>query len=198
MVSEDVFKTAFRTHNGHYEFLVMPFGLSNAPATFQSLMNDIFRDHLRKFILVFFDDILVYSKNMTEHLHHLKLVFELLCAHQLVAKESKYVFSTRQMEYLGHVITKEGVATDPHKVKAILQWPIPTTIKQLRSLLGLTGYYRKFVQGYGAIYRPLTQLLQKDSFIWTYMATMAFKQLKHMMSQPLVLALPNFDKTFVV
>lgn len=101
------------------------------------------------------------------------------------------------MEYLGHVITKEGVATDPHKVEAILQWPVPTTIKQLRSFLGLTGYCRMFVKGYGAICRPLTQLLHKDS-IWTDTTTMAFKQLKHAMSQPPVLALPNFDKIFVV
>jgi hypothetical protein len=97
MVSEDIFKTTFRTHNGHYKFLFMPFRLSNAPTTFQSLMNDISRNYLRKFILVFLDDILVYNKDMTEHLHHLRVVFELLCPNQLIAKKSKCVFGNNQM-----------------------------------------------------------------------------------------------------
>ena len=198
MDPKDVFKTTFRTHNGHFEFLVMPFGLSNAPSTFQSLMNDIFRKHLRKFILVFFDDILIYSKNRVDHLHHLTVVFELLCANQLVARKEKCVFGSSQMEYLGHVITKEEVATDPNKVVVMMNWHIPINIKQLRGFLGLTRYYRKFVKGYGELCRPLTQLLKKGSFNWTSSSTMAFKQLKRAISKPPILALPNFDKTFVV
>jgi len=119
MTLHDVFKTAFRTHNDHYEFLVMSFGLTNPSATFQSLMNEIFRRHLRKFVLVFFNDILIYSQTMTQHLEHMHIVFELLKGHQLVAKRSKCVFGIPQVDYLGHVISKEGVATDPKKIHAI-------------------------------------------------------------------------------
>jgi hypothetical protein len=119
MTLHDVFKTAFRTHNGHYEFLVMPFELTNPSATFQSLMNEVFRRHLRKFVLVFFDDILIYSQTMTQHLEHMHTVFELLKGHQLVAKRSKCAFGIPQVEYLGHVISKERVVTDPKKIQAI-------------------------------------------------------------------------------
>ena len=125
MTSGDIFKTAFQTHNGHYEFLVMLFGLTNALATFQSLMTDVFRKHLRKFVLVFFDDILIYSQSMTDHLQHLQIVFELLQEHQLVAKHSKCAFGIPQVEYLGHVISKEGVATDPRKIQAVRDSPEP-------------------------------------------------------------------------
>jgi hypothetical protein len=127
----DVAKTAFRTHLGHYEYLVMPFGLTSAPASFQELMNSVFSEFLRRFVLVFFDDILVYSKDIAQHRKHLKLVLQVLRAHQLKAKLSKCSFATPSVDYLGHIISGEGVATDPSKISAIISWKTPTTITQL-------------------------------------------------------------------
>jgi hypothetical protein len=145
MLSTDEHKTTFKTHQGHYHFRVMPFGLCNAPATFQCVMNLVLSPCLQKSVLVFMDDILVYSPSMEMHVTHLKEVLDLLQQHQLYVKASKCSFACDSLEYLGHIISAAGVATDPHKTKAMVNWPQPTTITKLRGFLGLTGYYRKFV-----------------------------------------------------
>ena len=195
---EDIPKTAFRTHEGHYEFVVMPFGLTNAPTTFQSLMNDIFRPHLRKFALVFFDDILIYSKSWEEHLSHLQTVLTILAANHLFTKEAKCRFGVTSVDYLGHIISADGVSVDPSKIQAIEEWPIPTTHMEVRGFLGLAGYYRKFVQHFGKIVAPLHQLLTLDTLEWTDSTQDAFLNLKRALTTTPVLGLPNFTQPFVV
>jgi hypothetical protein len=184
---EDVPKTAFRTHEGHYKFLVMPFGLTNAPSTFQGLMNDLFNPFLQHFVLVFFGDILVYSRALDDHLGHLRTVLEVLQTQQLYAKESKCRFVVDEINYLRHLISTHGVRTDPSKLDAMVSWPIPTSIKSLRGFLGLTGYYIKFIRVYGVIAAPFTTLLKKNVFQWTNSAIEAFLNLKKAVTSPLVL-----------
>ncbi|KAL0533703.1 hypothetical protein IC582_027744 [Cucumis melo] len=176
----------------------MLFGLTNAPATFQALMNAIFKPFLRKLVLVFFDDILVYSKNENDHLVHLGKVLSILRKHKLYANRKKCSFAQHKIEYLGHVISGEGVEVDPEKIKSIVEWPVPTNIKEVRGFLGLTGYYRRFVQNYGTIAAPLTQLLKKGGYKWSDEAMVAFDQLKKAMMSLPVLALPNFTQPFEI
>ena len=183
-------KTAFRTHQGLYEFKVMPFGLTNAPASFQSVMNKKYSPMLWKNILVFFDEIFIYSKTLDEHVQHLLAVFNIFSKHQLFIKRSECSFAQQTLEYLGHIISATGVATNPDKVQAMMQWSVPVSLKELRGFLGLTGYYRKFIEHYGSICKPLTNLLKKGvQFHWTPTAQRAFDALKQALASALVLAL---------
>ncbi|XP_015953413.1 uncharacterized protein LOC107477848 [Arachis duranensis] len=193
---EDRHKTAFRTYQGLYEWLVMPFGLTNAPVTFQHLMNDVFRPHLRKFVLVFFDDILVYSSSWALHLQHLEMVLQILQRECLFAKLSKCLFGMAEIDYLGHTISGNGVHMEQAKVKAVSEWQQPQNLKQLREFLGLTGYYCRFIKGYATLAAPLTDLLKKDAFLWSTQASAAFQRLKDAITSQPVLALPNFELPF--
>ena len=154
-------KTAFRTRYGHYEFLVMSFGLTNAPAAFMDLMNRVFRSYVDQFVVVFIDDILVYSKSIKDHVYHLRTVLQTLREHQLYTKFSKCDFWTESVAFLGHVVTKDGIQVDPQKIEAVSEWPRPTTVTEIRSFLGLAGYYRRFVQDLSKITAPMTRLTQK-------------------------------------
>ncbi|CAL1356101.1 unnamed protein product [Linum trigynum] len=198
MSKEDIPKTAFQTHSGHYEYVVMPFGLCNAPATFQAAMNDIFRHLLRKSVLVFFYDILIYSRDWETHLQHLQEVFGILRSHQYYLNHAKCVFGRQRVEYLGHIITPERVQVDNSKIQAMVDGPSPRNVSELRGFLGLTGYYRKFVQNYSSIARPSTLLLKKGGFDWTEAAEQAFIRLKRAMTSTPTLAMPDFTKPFTI
>jgi len=192
-------KTAFQTHNGHYEFKVMAFGLTGAPATFQHAMNASLAPVLRKFSLVFFDDILIYSSSYEEHLQHITKVLAILQRDQWQAKMSKCAFAQEKIAYLGHVISAEGVSTDETKIDNIRDWPTPTNLKELRGFLGLTGYYRKFIKHYAILSQPLSALLKKGVlFVWTEATETAFQVLKNALITAPVLALPDFNQQFVI
>ena len=162
---DDVHKTAFRTRYGHFEFLVLPFGLTNAPATFMHLMHSIFREYLDSFVIIFLDDILIYNRTLEEHRCHIKQALQILRDNQLYANPSKCAFFQISIAYLGHIVTREGIKPDPSKIEAILNWKTPQTLKELRSFLGLAGYYRRFIQDFASIAAPLTNMTRKNTTV---------------------------------
>jgi hypothetical protein len=165
---EDINKTTFITRYSHYEFTVVLFVLSNAPVVFICLMNGVFKDYLDKFVIIFLDDIFVYSKLEEEHEQHLRLVLQVLRGHQLYAKLSKCSFYQRKIHYLGHIISKEGIVMDPEKVEAIREWSVPRNVEEVRSFMGLAGYYKRFIAGFSKISHPITSLKRKEKkFQWT-------------------------------
>ncbi|KAL0349628.1 UNVERIFIED_CONTAM: Retrovirus-related Pol polyprotein from transposon gypsy [Sesamum radiatum] len=189
---DDVHKTAFRTVDGHFEFLGMPFGHSNAPSTFQLVINSFFRPLLRRFVLVFFDDILIYSPDWTSHLAHITEVLQLLNDNCFYVTISKCPFGVPSVDYLSHIISTEGVAADPSKLEIVANWPGPHSLSALRGFLGLIGYYRHFVRHYASIAAPLTDLLKSVSFTWNSQASAAFAALKSTMISLPMLSLSNF------
>ncbi|GJU20183.1 reverse transcriptase domain-containing protein [Tanacetum coccineum] len=197
--NEDIPKTAFRTRYGHYEFQVMPFGLTNAPAVFMDLMNRVCKPYLDKFVIVFIDDILIYSRNEEEHANHLRIILELLRKEKLYAKFSKCDFWIRIVQFLGHLIDNQGLHVDPAKIEAVKNWTSPTTPTEIRQFLGLAGYYRRFIEGFSKIAKPLTKLTQKNKkYIWGEEQELAFQLLKQKLCEAPILALPEGNDDFVV
>jgi hypothetical protein len=193
----DIPKTAFSTQYGLYEFTVMSFGLTNAAAYFMNLMNKVFMEYLDRFVVVFIDDILIYSKNESDHEEHLRLVLQKLRDNQLYAKFSKCEFWIDKVPFLGHIISNGGIAVDPAKVKEIMEWRVPTTVTEIWSFLGLTGYYRRFIEGFSKIAKPMTSLLEKGrEFKWDEKCQESFDQLKERLMSPPVLIMPDLQKGF--
>jgi hypothetical protein len=197
--ASDIPNTAFSTRYGLYEYLVMSFGLTNAPAYFMYLMNSVFMPELDKFVVVFIDDILVYSKNEDEHTEHIHIVLQRLRDHRLYAKLSKSDFWLKEIKFLGHTISQEGVSVDPKKLQEVMDWKPPTTVRQIRSFMGLAGYYRRFIPDFSRIAKPMTELLKKGvKYECSQKCEDAFHTLRQYLTTALVLAQPDNTKPFEV
>jgi hypothetical protein len=196
---EDIPKTSFTMWYGLFEYLVMSFGLTNALSHFTYLMNSVFMPEMDKFVVVFIDDILIYSKNEEEHALHLRIILTRLREHQLYAKFSKCAFWLEEIQFLGHMLSANGIAVDPSKVKDILEWKPPTTLHQVRSFLRLAGYYRRFILDFSKLVKPITSLLKNDTkFNWSSRCSEAFEQLKVLLTTAPVLAQPDIENPFDV
>jgi hypothetical protein len=195
----DIAKTAFNTRYGQYEWLVMSFGLTNAPAIFMDLMNRVFSPFLDQFIIVFIDDILIYSKTKEDHKKHLEVALQVLREHKLYAKFEKCDFWQHQVKFLGHVVSQTGIAMDPAKIESVMEWKAPTSPTEVRSFLGLAGYYRRFIEGFSKIALPMTNLTRKNiDYIWDDNCERAFQQLKEKLTTAPVLTIPESGVPFVI
>jgi hypothetical protein len=177
----------------------MPFGLTNAPAFFMNLMNKVFMEELDKFVVVFTNDILIYSKSREDHEHHLRVVLRGLRAHQLYAKLSKCEFWLEKIAFLGHILTAEEIEVDPSKVEAVSKWKQPSNVSEVRSFLGMAGYYHRFIKGFSSIARPMIEILKKDNkFVWTPKCEESFQIIKKKLTTAPVLTLPDIHQSFVI
>ncbi|GJY98756.1 putative nucleotidyltransferase, ribonuclease H [Tanacetum coccineum] len=192
----DEWKTAFKTREGLYEWLVMPFGLSNAPSTFMRVMNQLFRPFIGKFVVVYFDDILIYSASFNEHVTHVRQVLTLLRKDSFYAATKKCVFMTPKVLFLGYVVSGDGIQVDESKVAVVQEWPTPTTITEVQSFHGLASFYRRFIPNFSSIMAPLTDCMKGKSFVWTEEAELAFQVVKEKLTTAPILILPDFSKVF--
>ncbi|KAI3526019.1 hypothetical protein L1887_05170 [Cichorium endivia] len=192
----DEWKTAFKTREGLYEWLVMPFGLSNAPSTFMRVMNQLFRPFIGKFVVVYFDDILIYSATFSEHVSHVRQVLTLLRRDSLYAAAKKCVFMTPKVLFLGYVVSGEGIQVDESKVAVVKQWPTPTTITEVRSFHGLASFYRRFIPHFSSVMAPVTDCMKGKAFTWTEAAESAFQLIKEKLTTAPILVLPDFSQVF--
>ncbi|KAI2655839.1 Transposon Tf2-6 polyprotein [Labeo rohita] len=196
----DEWKTAFSTTTGHYEYRVMPFGLSNSPSIFQALVNDVFREELNRYVIVYIDDILVYSENLQDHVQHVRNVLQRLIHHQLYAKLPKCEFHQTSTSFLGYIISHEGVTMDEHKVASVLNWPRPRTIRELQRFLGFANFYRRFIRNFSLVAAPLTDMTKKGPTVlkWTPQGEQAFTDLKTRFTTAPILRHPDPEKEFTV
>jgi hypothetical protein len=196
---QDIPKTAFTTRYGLYEYTVMSVGLTNAPAYFMTMMNKVFMEYLDKFIVVFIDDILIYSKDDKEHEKHLRLIMEKVREYKLYAKFSKCEFWLNKVGFLGHIVSAEGVTVDPSKVASVTEWVSPKNVGDIRSFFGLAGYYWRFMENFSKIAKPMTEILKKDKkFEWTDSCEASFQELKKRLVSAAVLCLPDIHNFFQV
>ncbi len=196
----DEWKTAFSTTTGHYEYLVMPFGLSNSPSVFQAFINDVFRDMLNQWVIVYIDDILIYSETYEEHVIHVRTVLKRLLQHQLYAKAEKCEFHQETISFLGYIISSGGVAMDEQKVQAVVNWPQPTTLKELQRFLGFANFYRRFIRNFSTVAGPMTSMVKKGThrLSWSSAAIASFRSLKERFTTAPILHHPDPDLEFTL
>ncbi|KAI2666686.1 Transposon Tf2-6 polyprotein [Labeo rohita] len=196
----DEWKTAFSTTTGHYEYQVMPFGLANSPSYFQAFVNDVFRDMLNRWVIIYIDDILIYSNSYSDHVQHVRAVLQRLIEHQLYAKEEKCEFHQQSISFLGYVISPEGVAMDETKVNAVRNWPRPRTIKELQRFLGFSNFYRRFIRNFSTVAAPLSSMLKqgKTRLTWTPSAIQAYDELRQRFTTAPILHHPDPNLPFLV